>query len=581
MAALQYMYWEKVQPPGAPAFNPLVSMFPLMKNWTEVEGKKRDNSDAQYGRGKGNIDNDITTEHRLSKVNTTNSGSRKTPVSRKATKTPAKNPPYMEQMLERVNRMAREITLFRKQIATIADSCAERVIAKLNKEGIIYRRENKGTSEGDKESESSKKGVYPSKYFTSVHKDEDVDEDDVKEDELDNANGSTPAPSVAHKLMNDDPQPSVLFNCSKGDQKDPIQITNDLPARSSSSLSTSAFASARPNEPQKRKRMPSAKVRSPYLSEKNANKRQIRDGKTAEGNFHSVDALLLVNDLTEDHVEAAVSLVKELSKCERRCNKKVYSSEGLVLTAHHVAPMLTHDWLMGDVINAYVRHLSRRVPDDRVLSTTWRSTHLIQGRTRGRDYFSPDHPQVEIEKNRAIHRCMDEYFHRPKYYLAVNVNGNHWVTVVMHVPKKEFQVLDSLYVLRSYIDIIEALRTEIAYDIAKADQGFPDPSNWPIKQYKMPRQKDGNSCGLWVLKCMEEWDGDEFRTSITQVGKTKFFLHDELAAHVITCSLNLFLQTLVDSTREVMVGEIIFSPSNELDSVKDKLLNPNGEEDDA
>ncbi|XP_047094516.1 uncharacterized protein LOC124706892 [Lolium rigidum] len=125
----------------------------------------------------------------------------------------------------------------------------------------------------------------------------------------------------------------------------------------------------------------------------------------------------------------------------------------------------------------------------------------------------------------------------------------------MHVPKKEFQVLDSLYVLRSYIHIIEALRTELAYDIAKADHGFPDPSNWPIKQYKMPRQKDGNSCGLWVLKCMEEWDGDEFRTTITQ--------------------------TLVDSTREVMVGEIIFSPSNELDRVKDKLLNPNGEEDDA
>ncbi|KAM0849956.1 hypothetical protein ACQ4PT_053394 [Festuca glaucescens] len=455
----EYMYWEKVQPPGAPAFNPLVSMFPLMKNWTEVEGKKRDNSDAQYGRGKGNIDNDITTEHRLSKVNTANSCGRKTPVSRKA-KTHAKTPPYMEQILERVNRMAGEITLVRKQIAIIAGSCAERVIAKLNKEGVIYSRDNKSTSEGDKESESSKKGAYSSKYFTSVHKDKDVDEDDVKEDELDNSNGTTPAPSVARKLMNDDPQPSVLFNCSKGDQTDPIQITNDLPARSSSSLSSSAFASARPNGPQKRKRMPSAKVRSPYLSEKNANKRQIREGKTPEGHFHSIDALL-------------------------------------------------------QVINAYVRHLSRRVPDDRVLSTTWRSTHLIEGRTRGRDYFPPDHPQVEIEKNRAVSRCMDEYFHRPKYYLAVNVNGNNWVTVVMHVSKKEFQVLDSLYVLRNYIDIIEAL----------------------------------------VLKCMEEWDGNEFRTSITQ--------------------------TLVDSTREVMVSEIIFSPSNELDSVKDKLLNPNGEEDDA
>jgi hypothetical protein len=67
------------------------------------------------------------------------------------------------------------------------------------------------------------------------------------------------------------------------------------------------------------------------------------------GNFHSLDALLQVNDLTEDHVEAAVSLVKELSKCSRRRNKKVYSSEGLVLTAHHVAPIITHDWLMGDV----------------------------------------------------------------------------------------------------------------------------------------------------------------------------------------------------------------------------------------
>ncbi|KAM0891732.1 hypothetical protein ACQ4PT_026211 [Festuca glaucescens] len=159
---------------------------------------------------------------------------------------------------------------------------SQRVIAKLNKEGVIYRRDKKSTSEGDKESESSKKGAYSSKYFTSVHKDVDVDEDDVKEDERDNANGTTPAPSVARKLMNDDPQPSVLFNCSKGDQTDPIQITNDLPARSSSSLSSSAFASARPNGPQKRKCMPSAKVRSPYLSEKNANKRQIREGKTPE-----------------------------------------------------------------------------------------------------------------------------------------------------------------------------------------------------------------------------------------------------------------------------------------------------------
>jgi hypothetical protein len=71
------------------------------------------------------IDNDITTEHRLSKINIGNSVGRKTSISKKATKAPAKNPPYMEQLLERVNRMSGELTLVRKQIATIADSCAE------------------------------------------------------------------------------------------------------------------------------------------------------------------------------------------------------------------------------------------------------------------------------------------------------------------------------------------------------------------------------------------------------------------------------------------------------------------------
>jgi hypothetical protein len=71
------------------------------------------------------IDNDITAEHRLSKINIGNSVGRKTSISRKATKAPAKNPPYMEQLLERVNRMSGELTLVRKQIATIADSCAE------------------------------------------------------------------------------------------------------------------------------------------------------------------------------------------------------------------------------------------------------------------------------------------------------------------------------------------------------------------------------------------------------------------------------------------------------------------------
>jgi hypothetical protein len=65
--------------------------------------------------------------------------------------------------------------------------------------------------------------------------------------------------------------------------------------------------------------------------------------------FNFKDDLLEINDLTEDHVQAAVSLVSELLKCERCRDKKLFSSEGLVLTASHLAPIIKHDWLMGNV----------------------------------------------------------------------------------------------------------------------------------------------------------------------------------------------------------------------------------------
>ena len=32
-------------------------------------------------------------------------------------------------------------------------------------------------------------------------------------------------------------------------------------------------------------------------------------------------------------------------------------------------------------------------------------------------------------------------------YIALNIENAHWMTVVMHMIKKEFQVLDSLYPL--------------------------------------------------------------------------------------------------------------------------------------
>jgi hypothetical protein len=131
----------------------------------------------------------------------------------------------------------------------------QRVIAILNKEGVIYRPGNKNMSKGNPESEKSKKRVYSATEFTSV-KDDDAGEDDVKDDGLKGANSMTPACN----LNNGDPQASALFSGNKGEQTNPILVRNDGPARSSSLLSSSAFATTRPKGLQTRRRMPSGMV---------------------------------------------------------------------------------------------------------------------------------------------------------------------------------------------------------------------------------------------------------------------------------------------------------------------------------
>ena len=125
----------------------------------------------------------------------------------------------------------------------------------------------------------------------------------------------------------------------------------------------------------------------------------------------------------------------------------------------------------------------------------------------------------------------------------MHVNDNHWITIVMHTVKEEFQVLDSnsngaisqrirnmiatlvrynfrthmkknigSYIILVYIATYIILvyigtniysgfvnlfqRAEISKDIMEANstlesKKIPDVSSWPINEYKMPRQNDG------------------------------------------------------------------------------------------
>ena len=107
----------------------------------------------------------------------------------------------------------------------------------------------------------------------------------------------------------------------------------------------------------------------------------------------------------------------------------------------------------------------------------------------------------------------------------MHVNDNHWITIVMHTVKEEFQVLDSnskgaisqrirnmiatlvrynfhtriQKIIESYIKfwfVNLFQRAEISKDIMEANstlesKKIPDVSSWPINEYKMPRQHDG------------------------------------------------------------------------------------------
>lgn len=84
----------------------------------------------------------------------------------------------------------------------------------------------------------------------------------------------------------------------------------------------------------------------------------------------------------------------------------------------------------------------------------------------------------------------------------------------MHNKKKEFQVLNSTgKCSKRVLAKIAKLRAEIANDTNEVNAligtEHPDVYSWPIREYDMPSQTDGVSCGLFVVKCVQNWDGDD------------------------------------------------------------------------
>nr|XP_040253793.2 uncharacterized protein LOC120961851 [Aegilops tauschii subsp. strangulata] len=546
LALLQYLYWEKVQPlEGECAFNPSLSMEPLMRNWTEAAASRRDKFDYDQGRGRGNIkiEDNITKEYRAQE--------RKVPEPEKPKMKPAVGAAKKSKLASNADEMMnlimkRCMDYIRSQMKEIPEQVAERLLEKLNQNGVMYKpaaAAASGNNDADLEVDSFENGPPEKKEF--VYKDDSdglepvidltqPDEPVVNQNNDDEE--KTPAKLNVDKTTKPTDEcgatpenPWIVGSSPRAESSDIDISTSSIDRMVGKSKGKKSAATAKEDDviSGKRRRTVPKKFESPFKLDK-PGKRSARGS--------------VKDDLTPELIDAAVAFVEAAARCEKNMTKRVYYNErGTSVTVESIR----------HIIDAYQTHLALRVGHDRHLCPAWRSKYLVD-RAKARDNPKPSKYNMDSALSRAgaVRRVLDEYTVRDKSFIPLNVGNTHWITVVMHNRKKEFRVFDSLYPLEFSLDTVKALRLAIAIDMEEANRitpgKYPDVTKWPIiPQIDMPLQEDGNSCGLFVIEVMEHWDGDRWTADFTQ--------------------------GTVNARRRRLIAELVLSPTNTLECVKNKI----------
>lgn len=109
--------------------------------------------------------------------------------------------------------------------------------------------------------------------------------------------------------------------------------------------------------------------------------------------------------------------------------------------------------------------------------------------------------------------------------IPINIKDSHWYLSVVNAQKCEIQVLDSLCWDFNRADLTSTLQgIQNHLNVLQRQQDFNihnwkdlHVATWMIKeQLQEPIQKEGTSCGLFMLKFMEYWNGDALAHDITQ-----------------------------------------------------------------
>ncbi|XP_073355357.1 uncharacterized protein [Aegilops tauschii subsp. strangulata] len=473
LALLQYLYWEKVQPvEGECAYNPNLSIQPLMRNWTEGAATRRDRFDYENGRGRGNIriENNITQEYRAQEPNIPYNAPTMKPKTKPANGNAKKSTtaPMSEDLMELL--MKRCMDFIHTQMRQIPDQVAEAAAVPSVDNDV------------DEELDSFENGPYEKKEF--MYKD---DIDSRGEPVIDMTQPDEVVPN--HKTVPEKTPPKM--NGHK--EASPIRCNDECGATpehpwvvGTSTQAPSSDIDICPSSVSKF--MAKANGKKGATNDKDEEVMSGKRKRTVPKKF-----------------ESPYALDKPSSRPNRGQKPSGTSTATRALFSENHEPEVVADELTPEIIDAAVSFVELA---------------------------------ASTEKNKG-----------KKTYIALNIDNAHWMTVVMHLIKQEFQVLDSLYPLDLTEKTVKALRMAIAHDMHLANLitpgKYPDVSKWPIKEYDMPQQEDGNSCSLFVTECLEHWDGDRMTRD--------------------------FSQATVDARRRRFVAELIMSPSNTMECVKNKI----------
>ncbi|TVU42605.1 hypothetical protein EJB05_09023, partial [Eragrostis curvula] len=203
-------------------------------------------------------------------------------------------------------------------------------------------------------------------------------------------------------------------------------------------------------------------------------------------------------------------------------------------------------YLESAIIDAYAVHVKAHTQGCRLLCPVWYGS-MIADQDRLDCCNKPEHRSFYQNFCRTFYEYDQIFF---PLLVKYGESGCHWIVAVMSTTKKEFQILDSDRNLELFEGEVEKLRNGMARMTSMArivDPSLPnDVETWKIIEIKqLPKQTDGCSCGLYVMKYMEYWDGTKMRPNFTQ-GEIHIF-------------------------RKKLLAELLFSDFNEVTEAKKEV----------